>query len=60
MYVISRNLGCSGDSRETPQLAMPRSEVPLAILYPRVTDLLGDGEGNASPRAERGSLIGIS
>jgi hypothetical protein len=41
MYVISRNLGCSGDGRETPQLAMPRSEVPLAILYPRVTDLLG-------------------
>ena len=41
MYVISRNLGWSGDGRETARLAMPRSEVPLAILYPRVTNLTG-------------------
>ena len=44
MDVISRNLGCAGDGRETSRLAMQRSEVPLATLSGASRICRGDGE----------------
>ena len=56
MDVISRNLGCAGDGRETSRLAMQRSEVPLATLYRRIMDLLGGRRVTLIPGRNAGAL----